>query len=81
MERLLPDIAEVLLLVMILESPDELEGRIVTWLFGAQDWIFLVTQRRVRDELWNKRNKEDKESGSVIQICNDKNSQGFLTTI
>jgi CRISP-associated protein Cas1 len=41
MERLLPDIAEVLgVSDDIGESPDELEGRIVTLAVGAQDWDF-----------------------------------------
>jgi CRISPR-associated protein Cas1 len=41
MERLLPDIAEVLGVSDDTgESPDELEGRIVTLAIGAEDWSF-----------------------------------------
>jgi CRISPR-associated protein Cas2 len=32
---------------------------------------------RVRDELWNQSIKKTKECGSIIQIWNDKNPQGF----
>jgi CRISPR-associated protein Cas2 len=48
------------------------------WLLEPKTGIFLGDpSARVRDELWNKAIKKTKESGSVIQIWNDKNPQGF----
>ncbi|MDD4924278.1 MAG: type I-E CRISPR-associated endoribonuclease Cas2e [Dehalococcoidales bacterium] len=55
-----------------------LRGALSRWLLEPKTGIFLGDpSARVRDELWMQAIKKAKESGSVIQIWNDKNPQGF----
>ena len=67
------------MLVMILERvPTSLRGALSRWLLEPKAGVFLGNpSARVRDELWARAQKGQKDTGSVLQIWTDKNPQGF----
>ncbi|AQX73756.1 MULTISPECIES: type I-E CRISPR-associated endoribonuclease Cas2e [Dehalococcoides] len=64
---------------MILEKvPTSLRGALSRWLLEPKTGVFLGNpSARVRDELWERAINKTKESGAILQIWTDQNSQGF----
>ncbi|QLH75188.1 MAG: type I-E CRISPR-associated endoribonuclease Cas2 [Methanomassiliicoccales archaeon] len=66
------------MLIMILESvPQSLRGELSRWMIEPRTGVFIgKVSGEVRDKLWDKC-LESKKFGSVIQIWNSNNEQGF----
>jgi len=55
-----------------------LKGALSRWLLEPKTGIFLGNpSARIRDELWNRAIKKSGETGTVMQVWTDYNSQGF----
>lgn len=66
------------MLVMIMENvPPSLRGELSRWMIEPRAGVFVgKISASVRDKLWEKA-LESKKLGSVIQIWNSNNEQGF----
>jgi CRISPR-associated protein Cas1 len=82
LERLLPDIAEVLGVSDDTgESPDEFEGALSRWLLEPKTGVFLGNpSARVRDELWKRATKSPKKAAPYCKYGLTRILRVFLSS-
>ena len=67
-----------MLVMAVTNCPSQLRGELTRWLLEIRPHVYVGhVNARVRDQLWQKACDKLKDAGSVLQIWNTANEQGF----